>query len=96
MLSAIGDSPQPEVMAEFIFVLIDLMIGLLIFATIVGDIGSMITNMNASRTEFQGRLAAVKQYLKFRKVSKDLEERVIKWFGYLRSNQQSMDEDKVL
>ena len=83
---------------------------MLIFATIVGNIGSMITNMNASRAEFRNKMDAIKQYMSFRKVSfkknprkfslqkvgKDLEQRVIKWFDYLWSNKQSMDEKSVL
>ena len=85
---------------------------------------SMITNMNAARSEFQNRMDAIKQvsntqlyliillgryfycqiscpvlfsqYMVFRKVGKDLENRVIKWFDYLWSNKQSMDEESVL
>ena len=37
----------------------------------------------------------VKQYMEFRKVSKELETRVIKWFDYLWSNKQSLDEEGV-
>lgn len=44
----------------------------------------------------QNRMDGVKQYMEFRKVSKDLETRVIKWFDYLWSNKQSMDEDSVI
>ena len=36
------------------------------------------------------------QYMSFRRVGKDLEQRVIKWFDYLWSNKQSMDEQSVL
>lgn len=32
----------------------------------------------------------------FRKVSKDLEDRVIRWFDYMWSNKQSLDEGQVL
>lgn len=39
---------------------------------------------------------AIKQYMVFRKVGKDLETRVIKWFDYLWSNKQAMDEESVL
>lgn len=95
-LTTVGETPPPEIEAEFIFVIIDYMIGVLIFATIVGNIGSMITNMNASRAEFQERMDSVKQYMEFRKVSKELEHRVIKWFDYLWSNKQSLNEDSVL
>lgn len=95
-LTTIGETPPPEIEVEFIFVIIDYMIGILIFATIVGNIGSMITNMNASRAEFQARMDAIKQYMEFRKVSKELEDRVIRWFDYMWSNKQSLDEGQVL
>ena len=67
-----------------------------IFATIVGNLSSMITNMNASRAEFCNKMDSIKQYIRFRRVGKDLEQRVIKWFDYLWSNKQSMDEQSVL
>jgi cyclic nucleotide gated channel len=40
-LTTIGETPPPEIEAEFIFVIFDYMIGILIFATIVGNIGAM-------------------------------------------------------
>ena len=95
-LTTIGETPKPEKDIEYFFVVVDFLIGVLIFATIVGNVGSMITNMNASRTEFQQRMDGVKQYMEFRKVSKDLERRVIKWFDYIWTNKQSMDEEAVL
>ncbi|XP_059155739.1 cyclic nucleotide-gated cation channel alpha-3-like [Physella acuta] len=95
-LTTIGETPQPERDIEFLFVVVDFLIGVLIFATIVGNVGSMITNMNAARSEFQQRMDGVKQYMEFRKVSKELEERVIKWFDYLWTNKQSLNEEEVL
>ena len=95
-MTTIGETPQPEQDSEYLFVTIDFLLGVLIFATIVGNIGSMITNMNASRADFRNKMDAIKQYMSFRKVGKDLEQRVIKWFDYLWSNKQSMDEQSVL
>ncbi|XP_064483054.1 cyclic nucleotide-gated cation channel alpha-3-like [Ornithodoros turicata] len=94
-LTTIGEVPIPEKDAEYLFVVIDFLVGVLIFATIVGNVGSMITNMNAARADFQHRMDSVKQYMEFRKVSKELENRVIKWFDYLWTNKQSLDEDKI-
>lgn len=94
-LTAIGEVPVPVRDEEYLFVIVDFLIGVLIFATIVGNVGSMITNMNAARAEFQSRMDAVKQYMEFRKVSSELEKRVIKWFDYLWSNKQSLDEEAV-
>ena len=45
-LTTIGETPRPEEDIEYVFVVIDFLIGVLIFATIVGNVGSMITNMN--------------------------------------------------
>jgi cyclic nucleotide gated channel alpha 3 len=41
-----------------------------------GNIGSMISNMNVARVEFQNRMDGVKQYMAFRKVGGELEARV--------------------
>ncbi|CAL4199032.1 unnamed protein product, partial [Meganyctiphanes norvegica] len=95
-LTTIGETPQPERDIEYLFVVVDFLVGVLIFATIVGNVGSMITNMNQARADFQNRMDGVKQYMEFRKVSKDLETRVIKWFDYLWSNKQTLDEEGVL
>ena len=50
-LTTIGETPQPVKDIEFLFVTFDFLIGVLVFATIVGNIGSMITNMNAAKAE---------------------------------------------
>lgn len=94
-LTTIGEVPMPDRDEEYLFVVIDFLIGLLIFATIVGNIGSMITNMNAARAEFQHKMDSVKQWMKFRRVNKELEDRIIKWFDYLWDNRQTLDEDAV-
>lgn len=95
-LTTIGETPPPVRDEEFLFVVIDFLVGVLIFATIVGNVGSMISNMNASRAEFQAKVDAIKQYMHFRKVSKDLEARVIKWFDYLWTNKKTVEEREVL
>lgn len=95
-LTTIGETPKPEQDVEYVFVVVDFLIGVLIFATIVGNIGSMISNMNASRAEFQQRMDGVKRYMELRRVGRDLEKRVIKWFDYIWTNKQSIDEEDVL
>ncbi|XP_023328034.1 cyclic nucleotide-gated cation channel alpha-3 [Eurytemora carolleeae] len=95
-LTTIGETAQPIQDSAHVFVILDFLVGVIIFATIVGNIGSMITNMSAARDEYQSRLDAIKQYLVFRKVGDELETRVIKWFEYLWNNKQSLDEDQVM
>ncbi|KAK6317009.1 cyclic nucleotide gated channel subunit alpha 2b [Coregonus clupeaformis] len=95
-LTTIGEMPAPVRDEEYLFVVFDFLVGVLIFATIVGNVGSMISNMNATRAEFQARIDAIKHYMHFRRVSKELEARVIKWFDYLWTNKKAVDEQEVL
>ncbi|KAK2495255.1 hypothetical protein MC885_006263 [Smutsia gigantea] len=95
-LTTIGETPPPVKDEEYLFVIFDFLIGVLIFATIVGNVGSMISNMNATRAEFQAKIDAVKHYMQFRKVSKEMEAKVIKWFDYLWTNKKTVDEREVL
>ncbi|XGW15892.1 hypothetical protein V3C99_001386 [Haemonchus contortus] len=96
ILTTIGEVPSPVQNVEYLFVTLDLMCGVLIFATIVGNVGSMISNMSAARTEFQNKMDGIKQYMELRRVSKQLEMRVIKWFDYLWANKQSLSDQQVL
>lgn len=95
-LTTIGETPVPENDAEYLFVVADFLAGVLIFATIVGNIGSMISNMNVARVDFQNRMDGVKQYMAFRKVGRELEGRVIRWFAYTWAESGALDEERVL
>lgn len=95
-LTTIGETPPPVRDVEYFFVVVDFLTGVLIFATIVGNVGAMISNMNAARAEFQAKIDSIKQYMQFRKVTKDLETRVVKWFDYLWSEGKTCDEKQVL
>lgn len=95
-LTTIGETPQPEIDAEYLFVVADFLAGVLVFATIVGNIGSMISNMNVARVDFQNKMDGVKQYMAFRKVSGELEARVIRWFAYTWAQSGALDEENVL
>ncbi|XP_013886096.1 cyclic nucleotide-gated olfactory channel, partial [Austrofundulus limnaeus] len=95
-LTTIGETPPPVRDEEYLFLIFDFLVGVLIFASIVGNVGSMISNMNATRATFQTRVDALKHYMHFRHVSKVLEQRVIRWFDYLWTNQKTVDEQEVL
>ena len=57
---------QPETNFEYVFQISNFLIGIFIFATIVGEVGTMISNMKATKTEFQGRMDALKQVRRVR------------------------------
>ena len=95
-LTTIGEVPGPVLEGEYVFVIVDFLVGVLIFATIIGMVGEIITNINARRTEFQNHLDSIKHYMKYRAVDKKLKTRVIKWFNYVWTTNHSLDEQKIL
>ncbi|KRZ16170.1 Cyclic nucleotide-gated cation channel, partial [Trichinella zimbabwensis] len=95
-LTTIGETPYPEKDEEILFNTVDYLIGVLIFATLVGNIGSMIANMNAARTEFQARMDAIKQFMESHRVERELQRRVIAWYDYQWTNKINLNSDAAL
>lgn len=54
-LTTIGDLPRPRSKAEYIFVIIQLLFGLMLFATVLGHVANIVTSVSAARKEFQGK-----------------------------------------
>ncbi len=53
-MTTIGDLPRPKTRSEYCFVIFELLIGLLTFATVLGYIANIVTNVSAARKDFQG------------------------------------------
>ena len=95
-LTTIGELPEPQTNLEYVFVITDYLLGILMFASLVGNVGSIIANMHKNRTRFQNKMDNIKSYMKQTKVPNHLQERVIKWFDYLWTHDHPMDENHAL
>ncbi|CAH1802015.1 unnamed protein product [Owenia fusiformis] len=81
-LTTIGDLPPPETNWEYVFTIVSYLIGVFVFATIVGQVGNVITNRNASRLEFERLLDGAKVYMRTHNVPPDMQRRVQRWYDY--------------
>ncbi|XP_071876867.1 cyclic nucleotide-gated channel alpha-3 isoform X8 [Bombus fervidus] len=95
-LTTIGDLPRPRSKGEYLFVIAQLLFGLLLFATVLGHVANIVTSVSAARKEFQAKLDGVKTYMRMRRVPKHLQVKVIKWFDYLWLTQKCSDEEKAV
>ena len=95
-LTTIGDTEKPEKPLETVYCIVCSLLGVLIFATIFGNVGAMINHMDAARTEFQNKVDNVKRYMELRAIGPELQNRVIKWFDYTWNNKQSVDDKESL
>nr|KAG5687124.1 hypothetical protein BaRGS_034037 [Batillaria attramentaria] len=69
----------------YVFVIVSYLIGVFVFATIVGQVGNVINNKNASRQEFERLLDGAKVYMQTHNVPCDLQKRVQRWYDYVWS-----------
>ncbi|XP_074113235.1 uncharacterized protein LOC141536538 isoform X2 [Cotesia typhae] len=95
-LTTIGDLPRPRSKSEYLFVIGQLLFGLLLFATVLGHVANIVTSVSAARKEFQAKLDGVKTYMRMRRVPNHLQIKVIKWFDYLWLTQKCSDEEKAV
>lgn len=96
MLTTIGELPQPNTNIEYLFMTFEYLVGILMFASLVGNIGGIIDNMQKNRTKFQNKMDNIKCYMRTTRVPENLQERVIKWFDYLWSYGHPVDEQQAL
>ncbi len=95
-LTTIGDLPHPQTNVEYIFVIFDYLIGILMFATLVGNVGNIIANTQKNKAKFQTKMDNIKVYMKKTSVPEHLREKVIKWFDYLWTHGHPVDDQHVL
>ncbi|XP_050525308.1 cyclic nucleotide-gated cation channel alpha-3 [Daktulosphaira vitifoliae] len=95
-LTTIGDLPKPRSNGEYAFVICQLLFGLLLFATVLGHVASIVVSVSAGRKEFQAKLDGVKTYMRMRRVPNHLQTKVIKWFDYLWLTQKCSDEERAI
>ncbi|CAH2226163.1 cyclic nucleotide-gated cation channel alpha-4 [Pelobates cultripes] len=96
ILTTVGDIPAPMQEEEYIFMVVDFLIAVLGFATIMGSMSSVISNMNSADEAFYPNYDLVKLYLKMYKVNRTVKKKVIAWHQHLQINKKLTNENKIL
>uniref|UniRef100_A0A3Q0TA78 Cyclic nucleotide gated channel subunit alpha 4 n=1 Tax=Amphilophus citrinellus TaxID=61819 RepID=A0A3Q0TA78_AMPCI len=96
ILTTVGNVPHPEKVEEFLFMIADLLIAVLVFASVVGNVGNAITSLRDRDNVFFPNHELVKAYLRSHHVSKELRERVNNWYQHLYINKKIMRENEIL
>ncbi|XP_028409063.1 cyclic nucleotide-gated cation channel alpha-3-like [Dendronephthya gigantea] len=95
-LTTIGENESPETTLEYVFTGCTFLIGVLLFATIVGNMGDVISSMNATRAEFQERMDGIKSYMEHHEIPVQLQDRVKRWSQYSWSRTKALEEETTL
>ncbi|XP_046371281.2 cyclic nucleotide-gated cation channel alpha-3-like isoform X2 [Haliotis rufescens] len=95
-LTTIGERPSPITDLEYVFTGLTFLIGVFVFAAVVGNVGDVISNIHAARQDFQARMDQIKFYMQHRHVPEHLQDRVKKWADYTWNRTKAIDEPSVL
>lgn len=86
ILTTVGDTPPPECEEEYLFLIADMLIAVLVFASVVGSMGDVISSLRDRDNVFFPNHELVKGYLRSRRISKELQKRVNDWYQHLHIN----------
>uniref|UniRef100_A0A0N5AUU8 Cyclic nucleotide-binding domain-containing protein n=1 Tax=Syphacia muris TaxID=451379 RepID=A0A0N5AUU8_9BILA len=96
-LTTKGQQPYPTDSEQNWLEIINTLIGVLVFAIIVGFVGGTVLQMNQKQSDFQQLLDGIKFYMNYRNVIPDIQKRVIDCCGYVRDqNIIQQNENKIL
>lgn len=96
LMTLITEIPNPRTNRDFLFCIFQLILALLLFSSIIGHVGYIVSNLGNARKEFQAKFHAVKTYMSLRRVPVRLQDRVIRWFDFLWTNNKSADDNQIL
>ncbi|NWV69942.1 CNGA4 protein, partial [Malurus elegans] len=96
VLATVGDTPAPQREEEFLFITAGFLLAVLGFATITGNISTVIVNLSTADAVYYPDARPVQRYLRARGTGGQLAERVTRWHRHLRAQRKLPVEQAVL
>ncbi|XP_041858002.1 cyclic nucleotide-gated cation channel alpha-4 [Melanotaenia boesemani] len=96
ILTTIGDTSLPCREEEYLFMIADMLIAVLVFASVVGNVGNIVTSIRDRDNVFFPNHELVKAYLQSHHISKELRQRIDNWYQHVHINKKIMRENEIL
>ncbi len=71
-------------------------LGVFLIAAVIGEIGSLINNINASAQLFRNKLDILNQFMANKHLPLELSQRIQMYYDHLWSRQQGLDDASIL
>jgi hypothetical protein len=81
---------------EYLFTMLVMLLGASMYAFIIGNIASLLSNLDSSKAAFWNRVETVSQYLRTRRVPAAVNEHVRNYYDYIWARYRGMHEGSLL
>ncbi|KAI6182302.1 Tax-2 [Aphelenchoides bicaudatus] len=91
-----GNNPAPTNVIEYVYMTFSWMMGVFVFALLLGQIRDIVSNANKNNEEFRSTMDKALGECKRLELPNHLTERVRSWFLYTWDQQKTLDEKKLV
>ncbi|WKY04077.1 hypothetical protein Q1695_005220 [Nippostrongylus brasiliensis] len=91
-MTTLGEQPSPNETMQTVFEILDTVIGMVLFAGIMGSVGDLVAKANKAKADWQQRMDGLKQFMTYRNLQAEFQRHVLEYCEHEMAKQEKMSE----